>query len=366
MLTPHLPNRRRFGVVLLALCALVLSGCVEAGSDVTAADKPKAGADEFLPLLDEGSGEPSQEIQDAAAKEGGLVWYDSSTQEQAAQIMKAFQRKYPFIKEVSHVQLVAGDIATRVVQEDQSGRSTADVVSNAAELMTPLDERGLIAPLEADKLAMPSDLVAGDLAVTSTTAYGIQYNTKLVAAQDVPKTWDDLLDPKWKGKIGLWSLPAPLVNLVPTWGGDETQSFVKSLMAQQPQVFQSVFEMTSAISSGQLPLGIGVDRLTSIAKAQGAPTDFAAADPLSVSVLYSAVVQGGANPNAARLFISWLDSAEGAKAQEDATGRANPQVPGTKVRDEYQGKNLSGWPPGNTDQVKEWADAFTELIQAAG
>ncbi|MDO8943798.1 MAG: extracellular solute-binding protein, partial [Desulfobacterales bacterium] len=155
----------------------------------------------------------------------------------------------------------------------------------------------------------------------------------------------DLLNPKWQGKIGLWSAAAPFVNLAFELGPDKTRAYLEALKTQKPQIFPSPAALSSAIVSGQIAVGVNAVRFAQTAKADGAPTDGSYPNPVAVTPYYSAIVKAGKNTNTAKLFLSWLLSEPGAAVFEKVTGQGSPHVPGTQASKTFEKLTLSGPPP---------------------
>ena len=145
--------------------------------------------------------EPMEE----ARKEGEVVFYGNVRQEHITKLNESFQKKYPFIK-VQYLRAGPLAVMNRVMTEARVGSRLVDVINLDVFNSWVLKEAGLLQPYKSreteafpEQYRDPSGLVPCCMYVSSNV---IGYNTKLVAPHEIPKTYNDLLDQKWKGKIG--------------------------------------------------------------------------------------------------------------------------------------------------------------------
>jgi iron(III) transport system substrate-binding protein len=188
--------------------------------------------------------------------------------------------------------------------------------------------------------------------------YCVLYNTKLVSEVDAPKKWDDLLLPKWKGKIGLWNKSTALAFLQPAWGEEKTIQFTRKLAEQQPVMYQSTFNVNDAVASGEILVAITNYHTVIPSQLKGAPVKIVFAEVTPYEAICTSLPTKGSHPNAAKLFTAWLLSAEGASAYEQATFRGNPFIPGTDTHKVLSGKKLATFAP---DQSKYFADLVVRI-----
>jgi iron(III) transport system substrate-binding protein len=155
----------------------------------------------------------------------------------------------------------------------------------------------------------------GQLTAWRVTPVGILYNTELVKSADVPKSIDDLLDPKWQGKISMpdpsrhASTAAYLLNLS-QFKGEKWMDFVRALAKQKPLLVESYSSVPNMIVRGEAALGISYIQYAPQTKGPigFAPINQILADPSDVGLSAKA-----ANANAARFLMDYLCSAEGQK-----------------------------------------------------
>ncbi|MGN1400025.1 MAG: ABC transporter substrate-binding protein [Bacillus sp. (in: firmicutes)] len=152
---------------------------------------------------------------------------------------------------------------------------------------------------------------------------GFTYNTELVTEEEAPKTWDDLLDPKWKGKI---QFPNPAASGTATLmvlsqmmqiGEDKGWEYFQKLADQANSIPDSGSGPTKAVAMGEAHIGIGFDFMTYEAKAKGETVDFIVPDKTPVLVNPVSLVEGGPNPEGGKKLIDFLLSKEGQQILAD-------------------------------------------------
>ncbi len=283
-----------------------------------------------------------EEVIAGAKKEGSVSLYESQQPRAWAQIMAAFQKRYPFVTSYDQERLVAGATVTRVINEAKAGVWNADIVSSGTVQMADLAARGLLQPVDWKALGIPEKSVFDRYTtVGSLFAYVIGYNTDLVKGADIPKEWDDVLNPKWKGKGSWWFYPQPWAALAGVWGEGRTVSFLDRFLAQNWRSSRSTATVSAWLSSGETPIGIVVLHRMQAAQSKGAPVGWTFADPVPVQLITYGVLKEAKNPNTAKLLVHWLTTPEGATVYEDAMYRGNPNVKGTEMERLISSRNIA-------------------------
>lgn len=181
------------------------------------------------------------------------------------------------------------------------------------------------------------DLELNGVAIVQTTLF-VQpaYNTRVVKPLDVPKTWEDILAPKWKNKLGMLIYPDPwaFLSQPDAWGQERTLSYLKKLMELNPKLgrFPEVHER---VVSGETPLTWGEFRETALyAKQGGAPADVAdRVEPALLWIYVSMVPKGARHPNAAALVAAAMLTEEGQNLQQkyqNTTSAFRPNTPAAR------------------------------------
>jgi iron(III) transport system substrate-binding protein len=165
--------------------------------------------------------------------------------------------------------------------------------------------------------------------------YCFAYNADLIPSDRVPKTWEDLLDPYYKGKFVVSTRPSPFVSFYPLWGKEKTLDYARKLAANQPIWLSSWDAGLAGVNSGQYPMVVGIPTTDVFSLQQRDPTSkVKMVLPTEVPALYyfqSLVLKGAKNPNAALLLLGWFASPEGQKILDEGYQRGSPVVEGTKI-----------------------------------
>jgi len=302
-----------------------------------------------------------------AAGEDEALWYESSPADQADKVVAAFRRRFPRVR-LRHVRLVAGtELSSRIIQESQAGATTADVGTMAINNLLGLAERNLLAEVDWVALGAPPGLVSTPYSVATTaTVYVLLYNTRQVSEAEAPRGWDDLLSPRWTGKLGLWINAQPFAHLGKTWGEVRTVEFVERLVAQKPMIYRSTFPMAQAVAAGELDVGVVVYHAALPALRARAPVKLVTADPVPFNTLHTVVLRGTKSPNCARLLGAWFGSSEGARAYEDATDRGIHRDLDTRTAETRRNHTLSEFPPNETSQYISLLEKLNGILRRGG
>src|SRR5215831_1517102 len=268
----------------------------------------------FLALLHAGSN--PQPIE-AAKSEGVLSYYTTMTLSQSKKVVDKFQQKYPFIR----AELFRGggdEVLNRVQNEARGGLNAWDVVSTRGDsVLTLKDARLITAYHSPESKFIDRDMVDDEGFWTAYYAnpYVLGFNTKMVKKEEAPKTYEQLLDPKWKGKkISIDdSAYGFLAGLIRAWGKEKAVDYFKKLAAQEPVVMRGNTNRVQLTMAGEYDLIIAyaptIQRETSL----GHPIDWVPLEPVPVQVNPMMLAAKAPHPNAGKLFIDFLLSKEGQK-----------------------------------------------------
>lgn len=302
-----------------------------------------------------------------AAKGPPVVWYESSRDDQADQVLAAFSRRYPAVQ-VQHVRIVGGNMmAGRVVQEVQAQGHSADLATAGADAAWAMNDRGLLLHTDWQALGIPKAVTPTDFAVAiAASVYVILYNTDRVPADRAPTGWDDIFAPRWKGRIGVWVRAEMFAQMAFVWGAERAEAELRKLIALQPYLFKSTFPLAQQVGAGEVDVAIGFFHTAQPPLRSGAPIRLVALDPTPMHTIYTGITRTARNPAGAKLLLAWLTSPDGARAYEDATSRGNHLLPGTRTRALVQGRTTAEFPPERTAEYQALARRFNELMQTAG
>ena len=312
----------------------------------------------------------------AAKKEGQLIWYSTLIVNQIVRpLAEAFEQKYGI--KVQYSRATNSDTALKIINEARARRIQADVF-DGTNSMYPLLDAKLVASYHPKSAAdYPADLKDPNGYWTATNLYYMTsaYNTNLVKGADIPKTYDDLLDPKWKGKICWTNDPTPqgppgfIYNILTTYGQDKGMAYLKKFAAQQPAFIPASQRVVlDKVIAGEYPLAVMTfNHHSAISAAQGAPVQWLKMEPLLQTTSLMSIVQGAPHPNSARLFLEYVLSEEGQKvfAAHDYLP-ADPKVPAkipTLKPDAGHFKVNVVTPQMARDDLPKWTALYHELFR---
>jgi iron(III) transport system substrate-binding protein len=318
-----------------------------------------------LPAL--AQSDQQKQLYEAAKKEGTLTWY-SGVMDQALceKVGKAFTAKYPGVQ-VDATKTTSQVAFQRLLQDIKAGQVQADVfTSTDASHLVFLKEKGALVkfvPENATKVVPAFQNIDPDgfYYITWANLASIVYNTDKVKAADAPKNWPDLLDKKWtnqvavgspnfSGMVGVWTL-----SLAKLYGWD----FFTKLNAQKPQVGRSIDDAVTVLNSGERMVALGAASTALRSAAKGNPIAVIYPTDGAVAVVApSAVIKGSKSPNAGKLFLDFMLSAEYSKVVAEGFEQSLrpdvPPAPGAKPLSEV--KVIS--PP--VDEITEQMPATKE------
>ena len=254
---------------------------------------------------------------DGAKREGKVVVYTSMTAEQAQKLNDAFKAKYPFIQP-SMFRAVGERLLTKIMAEAQAGKYDFDVVQSAETQAYFLKRKNLLAKYvspEVKNIQKPFFDPDGYWAAVYMMPNVIGYNTRLVKRNEVPKSDDDLLNPKWKGRIGMdHSKPEWFSWKLKRMGEEKGLAYMKKLGGQEFKLYAGLTILTSLLAAGEFPLVLNT-YLHNVedAKRKSAPVDWVVQDPVFTKFQPIGVGSKTAHPNAARLFVDFMLGEEGQK-----------------------------------------------------
>jgi ABC-type Fe3+ transport system substrate-binding protein len=317
-----------------------------------------------------------QSIVAAAQREGELDWYTTLIVNQAVlPIAKAFEKKYPKIK-VAFSRDDDLQTGLKVFNELRSGRPHADVF-DGLDNMIPLQRAGYLASYSPPNAAdYPKQLrdkdgqwIAYDIYVFTPAV-----NQDMVPLAQAPHSYQDLLNPRWKGKMawnpnsvagGLGFIGAILGSM----GHDRGMDYLKKLSAQQiVSVPASSRAILDQVIAGEYPLALMTfDNHSVISARSGAPSRWLKVSPAPIAFNAIALLKTAPHPNAAKLFIDFITSPEGQKVISDADylpalPTAPASVPGLRPSDGgFAGQYLE--PSDVVDHLPEWKQIFDNLFR---
>ncbi|MER7364671.1 ABC transporter substrate-binding protein [Nonomuraea wenchangensis] len=272
-------------------------------------------------------GNDLQAVYEAAKKEGELVIYGPG-EGLFSRVYEDFKAAYPGI-EIKTSVLFGSDLDSRLSGEQVAGGFQVDLIHIGDSDLGRYKPEGWLGQLTPAGENLPKEIIGGDgsWVIPSRQLYGIMYNTDKVKADEAPKSWKDLTDPKWKDRVAtgdftVSSSTAQVLSAAYSEGFID-DAWLKSLADNvKPKVFPSTTAANDAVVTGEASLlltayhGSFLDR-----QKEKAPVGFVLPEEGAyVSDFPYSMVEGARHPNAARLLVSWLLTKEG---QESIVTKAN-------------------------------------------
>jgi iron(III) transport system substrate-binding protein len=341
-------------LIAAAAAVLPLSGAAQVKPGATAADVGLYQAGDRL-----------QKIIAGAKKEGALTIYTSAQSNDLGPVIAAFEKKYGIKTTVWRSG--SENVLNRALQESRANRFTVDIVETNGPELESLHREQILqkvrSPFHADLIA-PAIRPHGEWVGTRLNVFVQAYNTKLIKKQDLPKTWEDLRNPKWKGKLGIEQEDSDwLAGLLSDIGEARGRKVFKEIVAANRMSGRKGHTLlTQLVVSGEVPLALTVyNYKAQQLKTQGAPIDWftignAIARPNGVGVARKAP-----HPHAAVLFYDFELSPEGQQiiASRDFVPTSRKiDTPLNKVPMTFVDARMS------IDEYDKWKSLYEELFLA--
>jgi iron(III) transport system substrate-binding protein len=303
---------------------------------------------------------------EGAKREAEVMWYANWAGDELDKITRGFKKKYPFLN-VLIFRGVSGKVEDKVTIEYRAGKHLVDILIAGTSKMFNFKEAGILGRYVSPEISrIPPRLYDKEGWWTSlaTSPALIGSNTELVSDQEAPGEWRDLLQPRWKGKVGLDTEPDIMIlGLLQAWGEEKTRQFTRALAQNRPQIRSGHTLLTQLLAAGEFPVaaelyGYRVAEFIS----KGAPLRMSYPNPTIFTLSPLMVASHPAHPYAAALLYDYLISDEGQTIIGVDIGRTpvrrgiksrNPEF--AQVQDSAKFLPLDPWLVGKrTNEVHQW------------
>ena len=278
-----------------------------------------------------------QVLEQGARREGTVVIYSGMIVNQLLRpLTEAFHRKYPFI-DITYWRGDGNQIAAKVLAEMQAHALMADVIEGSG-LPAAAGGPQAVLPFTSPLFeALPKEDIAADRtwAATRFRYIGVGYNTKFISKDAAPKNYEDLLDPRWKGKLA-WHAASDasgalvtITSLLATWGPEKTEAYIARLAkADVTPLAVSNRQVVDQVIFGEYWIGLGISAHHPVISAiQGAPSATVLFDPVPTLNDSIQVLKGVKHPHAAMLLVDFMLSPQAQRMLQDAEYfPSNPNV----------------------------------------
>jgi iron(III) transport system substrate-binding protein len=312
----------------------------------------------------------------AAQKEGEVVWYTTLIVDMAVRpVSAAFEKKYGIKVRFSRAN--STETAIKIINEAKADRVQVDVLdgTNTSEV---LRRQNLVLAWVPDSAkGYPRAFVDPEGYWVATNVYVITpaYNTDLVPKGTAPKTYDDLLDPKWRGKM-VWNGsvstsggPGFIGNVLATMGEDKGMAYLRKLAIQKIANHDvSARQVLDQVIAGEYAIGLQMfHNQAALSARKGAPSAWIPMEPAMGILQVASVAKNAPHPNAAKLFLDFLMSEEGQTLiGKGGSLPANPKVPwfDESLRPEVAHFRVNYFTPAEVyDRMPGWKAVFDQLFR---
>jgi iron(III) transport system substrate-binding protein len=249
-----------------------------------------------------------------AKKDGRVSFYTSMGADESKMVADAFQAKYPGIK-VEITRLGSEKLLQRILNEKRAGSHLVDAVTNSGMEIQMLGRAKMLArhiPPEFSSFLPESRDATWGWADMYSNIRLVAYNTQMVPKDKIPRRYEELLEPMWKGQIGFpegqFSWFATMLKVM---GEANGRKFFQGLARQNLNYRNSQNLVTQFVSAGEFSLGFVYDTQVLRFKKRGAPIDIAPLPFITQNIHPLALSAQAPHPNAAKVFIDYVLSKEG-------------------------------------------------------
>jgi ABC-type Fe3+ transport system substrate-binding protein len=319
--------------------------------------------------------QPAADLVGKAKQEKEVVYYTELIVDQIVRpLAAAFDRKYGI--KVTYWRGDSQAASLRLSIEHKAGRTIADVWS-LASAVGPLIDGGIV-----DRVATESSAVLpaefrdpnGYWVATNVIVIGMAVNSDLVAAADRPRSYEDLLAPKWRGQLvwkpndvtGAWGF---IGNVLAFMGEERGIAYLRKLSGQNiAQIATSTRAILDSVIGGEHAMVLGVSaHNTEISRKAGAPVVWLPLDQAWATLHTIGVTRGAPHPNAARLFVDFALSREGQEVFRDAgylPARSDVLPLTPTLRPQEGGFKANVFPPEAVDRnLAHWSDIYAAIFR---
>jgi iron(III) transport system substrate-binding protein len=312
----------------------------------------------------------------AAKKEGSFTFYTTIAEKDIPTIVGPFEKKYGI--KVNIWRAGTDKVLQRTLSEAAARRYDVDAIHFGSPEMEALHREKILQPVASPyfKELIPGAVPAHREWVATILSVWVQaYNTNLVNKADLPKTYQDLLDPKWRDKMVWSSVPAAsgavgLIGVVlAEMGEDKGMAYLRELSKQKiANVATAARQVLDQVIGGEYFIALQIfNHHTVISAAKGAPIDWIAMEPTTGALNVAGIHKNAPHPNAAKLLVDFQTSREGQEIFRKVHYLpADPAVPALEPQlkpedGHFRARFFS--PEQTEDDMPKWLNIFNDLFR---
>jgi len=314
-------------------------------------------------LLYQGS-DRQERLVEAARAEGELMLYTTLAEKNLRPLIEPFEKQYGVKVEVWRAG--TSRVLQRAVSEAAAGRHEVDAYHFGSPQLEALYRENLLQPVESPLFAQLADEAVPAHKQWASTVFQVYvqaYNTDRIKKEALPKRYEDLLDPKWKGKLGIesesWLWYAALMK---SMGEEKGRALFTEIVERNGMSQRYGYSLVNnMVVAGEVPLALTVySHMPQASKDKGAPIDWFVLEPAIARANGIAIARHAKHPNAALLFYEYMLSADGAQgvfASMDyvpANTKLPSPLPDLRLR--------MADPVAALDEVDKWVGQFREVF----
>jgi iron(III) transport system substrate-binding protein len=257
--------------------------------------------------------EREKKLIEGAKKEGEMLWYTNSGIENATRYIQAFRKNYPFIN-ANFWRSKTRQVTQRIVSEANAGKHLVDVIKPSTDLLPVMLERNLIGKYDTPIRAIYPAHAKSPFYTNMNYAFRVfAFNPRKVNPKDAPRSWDDLLQAKWKNEILFdESSLEEVMAMLGAWGKEKTVSYLTRLSQQQLLIRIGRDTVTQMMMAGEGNLAVTTYAYNNESlRATNAPVDWIAEDLIPALIYPLTLARNAPHPYAAALFYDYMISEEG-------------------------------------------------------
>jgi len=288
---------------------LLLFGCSLLGSASAQAQAPKPESKVAEVALAQGPNR-LQMLIEGAKKEGSLTVYGAMPTKDLKALVDAFSKKYGI--KASIWRSSSENVVQRIVTEARSGKFTVDFLQNNAPAMAALQREQLMQPVNSpyhEQLIPHAVPAHKEWVGLYVLAFVQAYNTNQVKKDELPKTYQDLLDPKWKGRLGIETDdPHWFAYVLKSLGQEKGVKLFKDIVSNNGMsVRKGHTLLANLVASGEIPLSLDVYSYKAAQlKRRGAPVDWIVIPPAIAQFTAIGLLKHAPHPHAGMLFYDFM------------------------------------------------------------
>jgi iron(III) transport system substrate-binding protein len=270
---------------------------------------------------------------EGAKREGKVTYYGTIAIDQSAELLDAFKKQYPFLN-TDYYRSGNINVYNKIKTESRGNNYSVDVIDLRAGESYSLVKDGLIDPyFSPSKNGIMKEFMdaKGYWTALFHSPMVLGYNTRYVKKEEAPRSYESLLDPKWKGRMSLDVEDADMMGtLIEYWGRDKGITYFKKLAENEPSIRQGHTFQAQILAAGEVhvaPWLFGYRPLTMMQK--GAPLAIVILEPFLSAANYMLLAKNAPHPHAAALYLDWVLSRDGGmKIFAEKLGRNAPRPGG--------------------------------------